>query len=30
MLHGDDNVLNDKDKFDLFKKYKLDKNVIFS
>lgn len=30
MLHGDENVLNDKDKFDLFKKYKLDKNAIFS
>lgn len=30
MLHGDENVLNDKDKFDLFEKYKLDKNAIFS
>lgn len=30
MLHGDENVSNDKDKFDLFKKYKLDKNAIFS
>lgn len=29
MLYSDENVLNDKDKFDLFEKYKLDKNMLF-
>lgn len=30
MLHSDENALNDKDKFDLFEKYKLDKNMLSS
>lgn len=28
MLHSDENVLNDTDKFDLFEKYKLDKHDL--